>query len=316
MYFMQKGITIFRWKIFVSQYEKFRRANRMCLRKFRVSKNFMPKRGISRFSIKKIVVSQYRKYFVGEPFFVSETFWYRKNLWIRGGRGGGSITIFRQKNVCLTVSKNLVGETFSVSLISGIERFYASEIYLTILCRNFFCLSAEKFRRGTFLICVSEKIWYRKKLWIRGGGGKGGGSITIFSRKFCLTIPKNLVRESYCFWEIFWFRNVLCMKRGVSRFSVQNFWSHSAKIFRGHPFNVPENLGYRKILCITGGITFFRRIMMVSQSRKSSRTSPQNFRKLGYRKILCIIVSQFSVENISSHGAEKFPRGNLQCVFH
>ena len=77
--------------------EKFRRGTRLCLRKFRVSKNFMPKRGISRFSIKNIVVSQYRKYFVGEPFFVSEKFWYRKNLWIRGGRGGGSITIFRQK---------------------------------------------------------------------------------------------------------------------------------------------------------------------------------------------------------------------------
>ena len=173
--------------------------------------------------------------------------------------------------------KNFVGETFSVSLISGIERFYASEIYLTILCRNFFCLSAEKFRRGTFLICVSETIWYRKKIMDkRGGGGE----------------------------------------KGVSRFSVENFWSHSAKIFRGHPFNVPENLGYRKILCITGGITFFRRIMMVSQCRKISRTSPQNFRKLGYRKILCIIVSQFSVENILSHGAEKFRRGNLQCVFH
>ena len=142
--------------------EKFRRGNRLCLRKFRVSKNFMPKRGISRFSIKNIVVPQYRKYFVGEPCFISENFWYRKNLWIRGGRGGGSITIFRQK-MSLTVPKNFVGETFSVSLISGIERFYASEIYLTILCRNFFCLSAEKFRRGTFLICVSEKIWYRKK---------------------------------------------------------------------------------------------------------------------------------------------------------
>ena len=61
----------------------------VCLRKFRVSKNFMPKKGISRVSIKNIVVSQYRKYFVGEPFFVSENFWYRKNLWIRGGRGEG-----------------------------------------------------------------------------------------------------------------------------------------------------------------------------------------------------------------------------------
>ena len=179
----------------------------------------MPKRGISQFSRKNIVVSQYRKYFVGEPFFVSENFLYRKNLWIRGGRGGGSITIFRQKNVCLTVPKNFVGEPFSVSLISGTERFYASEIYLTILCRNFFCLSAQKFRRGTFLICVSEKIWYRKKLWIRGGGGgEGGGSITIFGRKFLVSQWQNISWACLQCFRKFW----------VSK----NFMHNSITIFR------------------------------------------------------------------------------------
>ena len=50
-----------------------------------------------------------------------------------GGREGGSITIF-----FLTVPKNFVKEPFSVSLISGKEKFYASESYVTILCRNFF----------------------------------------------------------------------------------------------------------------------------------------------------------------------------------
>ena len=59
------------------------------------------------------------------------------------------------KLFCLTVPKHFVGEPFSVSLISGIERFYASESNVTILCRNFFSHSAEKFRRGTLLICVS-----------------------------------------------------------------------------------------------------------------------------------------------------------------
>ena len=60
---------------------------------------------------------------------------------------------------CLTVAKNFVGEPFSVSLISGIEKFYASEGYVTIFRRKFFCLSTETFRRGTLLCCVSENFW-------------------------------------------------------------------------------------------------------------------------------------------------------------
>ena len=67
------------------------------------------------------------------------------------------------------------------------------------------------------------------------------------------------------------------MKRGVSRSSVENFWSHCAEKFRGHPFNVSENLAYRKILCIIGGI-------------------------------------KFSIENFLSHNAEKHRKGTLQCI--
>ena len=136
------------------------------------------------------------------------------------------------------------------------------------------------------------------------------------------------------------------MKRGVSRFSVENFWSHSAEKVRGHPFNVSENLGYRKILCIIGGIAIFRRKLIVSQCRKIAWTSLQCFRKFevsknfmrnrGYHnfpsKTYCLTVpkncvdipsmfqkiwgiekcyaywgvSRFSVEKIWSHSAEKF----------
>ena len=245
MYFMQKGITIFRWKFFVSQFRK------ISLRKPSVSQKIS---GIEKLYAQEgnitIVYKKYCCLTVPKILRRGTLLCFRKvlvskKLMDKRGEGRREYHDSPSKNVCLTVPKKFVGETFSVSLISGTERFYASEIYLTILCRNFFCLSAQKFRRGTFLICVSEKIWYRKKLWIRGGGGK---------------------------------------EEGVSRFSVENFWSHSGKIFRGHPFNVSENLGYRKILCITGGITFFRRIMMVSQCRKISRSSLQNFRKLGVSK--------------------------------
>ena len=49
---------------------------------------------------------------------------------------------------------------FSVSLISGIENFFASEGYVTIFdfLSKFFCLSAENDRRWTLLCSVSESF--------------------------------------------------------------------------------------------------------------------------------------------------------------
>ena len=74
-------------------------------------------------------------------------------------RGVGECQKFRSF-FFLTVSKNFVGEQFSVSLIPGIEKFYP----FSGLCHEFpskiFCLTVPKrFRRGTLLCCVSEKFW-------------------------------------------------------------------------------------------------------------------------------------------------------------
>ena len=66
-------------------------------------------------------------------------------------------------------------------------------------------------------------------------------------------------------------------KGGITFFSVENFWSHSAEKIRAHPFNVSENLGYRKILCIIGGIIIFRLKFIVSQCRKTSYRNPLVF---------------------------------------
>ena len=106
----------------------------------------MLQRVMSRFSVEKLLCHS------NEPFHrgtllccVSEKFWQRKSLWIKRGE----YQKFLSKNFCLTVPKNFVGEPFSVSLISGIEKFYASEGYVTIFCRNFLSRSAKKFRRGT-----------------------------------------------------------------------------------------------------------------------------------------------------------------------
>ena len=50
---------------------------------------------------------------------------------------GGIIKIVFE-NFCHTVPKNFVVEPFSPSLISGIEKVYASEGYVTIVRRKFF----------------------------------------------------------------------------------------------------------------------------------------------------------------------------------
>ena len=47
-------------------------------------------------------------------------------------RGGGKYPDFPSKVFCLTVPKNFVGEPFSVSLFSGVEKIRASEGYVTI----------------------------------------------------------------------------------------------------------------------------------------------------------------------------------------
>ena len=96
---------------------------------------------------------------------------------------------FLSKIFCLTVPKNFVVEPFSVSLISAIEKFYASEGYVTIFCRKFLSHSAEKFRSGTFQ-CVPN-FGYRKNFCFRGL------CHVFLSKLFCLTLPKNFVGELF-----------------------------------------------------------------------------------------------------------------------
>ena len=76
------------------------------------------------------------KNFVGEPFCAvfqkisgSEKFMDKRE---------GELSRFSFEIFCLTVPKKFVGEPFRVSLISGIEKFYASEGYVTIFRRKFF----------------------------------------------------------------------------------------------------------------------------------------------------------------------------------
>ena len=72
--------------------KKLRQGTRLCFRNFRVSKNFMPERGKSWFSIEFFCLTV-PKNFVGEPFF-SQNFWCRKYLCLSCGVGGGRVSRF------------------------------------------------------------------------------------------------------------------------------------------------------------------------------------------------------------------------------
>ncbi len=93
--------------------------------------------------------------FVGESFTVALFLRYLKSLHKRGG-----IKIFRAKFFCFTVPKNFVGEPFGVSLISGIEKFCASEVYVTIFDfpSKIFCLTVPKSFAGEPFSTVFQEV--------------------------------------------------------------------------------------------------------------------------------------------------------------
>ena len=107
---------------------------------FRVSKNVRDKRrGDSRFSVENFLSHSKEKLRRGTLLCcVSEIFRLRKNLWIKGGKSRFSVKFF------VSLPKNFVGEPFGVSLISGIENFYASEGSVTIFCTNLFVSQCQK----------------------------------------------------------------------------------------------------------------------------------------------------------------------------
>ena len=154
-----------------------------CFRKILLSKIFLHRRGgASRFCRKILFHRTETKSFVKELFCFPEIFWYQKKFKDKRVRGGLSLFsveifmshsaenfregillflrkflisktfmdekagfhVFPSKNFGLTVPKNFIGEPFCVSLISDIERFYASESYVTILSRNFFVSQCGK----------------------------------------------------------------------------------------------------------------------------------------------------------------------------
>ena len=173
-----------------------------------------------------------------------------------------------------------------------------------------FCLTAPRISvGGSFTVALISGI---EKVWIRGGGGVSRFSV----ENFLSHSAKNFRRVILYCCIIFRYRKSL-EKRGVSRFSVEIFWSHSAEKFRRGILYCCINFGYRKsldrrgggvvsrfsveIFCLTVAKTFVGEsffVVLISVTEKFWRRGG---------------VSRFYVENVLSHSAENFRRGILYC---
>ena len=187
-------------------------------------------------------------------------------------RGGGGVSRFSVEVFVSLYRKISLENTLVFQKNSFIENFHAQEGGgASRFCRKFLSYRTETKSFVKEPACFPEIFWYRKNLWIRGGLSRFAVEIFMshsaenFRKGILLFLRKILVSKSFM------------DEKGVSRFSVENFWSHSAEKFRGHPSNVSENLGYRKILCIIGGITIFCLKFFVSQCRKTSYRNPLVF---------------------------------------
>ena len=164
------------------------------IRNLLLSKIFMDRKGISRFSLELFLSHSTEKIpsvtllseknsglkklhkmvyhdFVGNWFsqsteklrrgtlLFSESFLYRKSFWI----GGGNHDFF-SKLFCLTVPKTFLGGPF-FQKISGLRKLHKKVHHDFV--ENWFSHSTAKFCRGS--LHLSEIFFYRNFLWLGGG---------------------------------------------------------------------------------------------------------------------------------------------------
>ena len=114
----------------------------------------------------------------------------------------GSNTFFRREFL-VSLLKKLVGEPFSVSIILGIEIFYALEGFVTLFCQTFFVSQCPCWKN----------FWYRKMLGIGDGAG-----VTFFREKCFSSVSNHFVEELFCVSESLGYRKNLCLRGSITIF--------------------------------------------------------------------------------------------------
>ena len=179
--------------------------------------------------------------------------------------------------------KKIVGEPFSVSLISGVESFYDSERYVTSsdFLLKFYVSQCRNFRRRILYCCIN--FGYQKSL------DKGDGCQDFLSEFFCLTMPKVSLGESFHVALILGTGKV-SIRRGseYQDFPSEIFFLTVWKKFVGEPFCVPEKFWCRKLLGSSEGanITLSHRNFLSHSAEKIRGVTLYCFTTFGYRKNL------------------------------
>ena len=151
-----------------------------------------------------------------------------KIFWILG------VSRFFVSFFVLTIHKIFVGnlEVFHYFRVLKTFRHFGG---ISRFSLEFFCLTVQKIFVGeTF--CVSETFCYQLFFWIKGVS------------RFCWFFLSHgteafLRRTNYCFTNLE-YRGNLCIRKGLSRFSVADFLSHSTKNNVGEPFCFSEPFKY------------------------------------------------------------------------
>ena len=163
---------------------------------------------------------------------VSEKFWYRKSIWIRGR---GKYQDFLQK-FFVSVPKKTVGEPFSLSLISGIEKVWmrgwggGGGVVSRFSVKNSRLTVPKNFAGQPFRVSLISNFGHRNILCFTGL------CHDFLSKFFCLTEPKIFVGEPFSVSlisgiEKVWMRGWVGGGGSVKIFR-QKFSSHSAEKFR------------------------------------------------------------------------------------
>ena len=142
---------------------------------------------------------------------------------------GGESHDFPSKFFCLTVPEYFVGEPFSAVFrkISGIEKNGKREVeHQDYPSKFFWSLIAENFRRRIFYCCIN--LGCRKSLVKKNGVSRFSVEDFLVSLVLKFSEGKSFTAALILGIEKVWIEG----GGRVSRFSVENYLSHSAENFR------------------------------------------------------------------------------------